>query len=207
MKQLTPDLWQASLYQSGMLSSHAYYLKTPQGGVLLYNTGDRTDLDEMKALAGIDYQLLTHRDESTPSQEMIRQQYGAKLVCSKLEENSISRNGPVDIVLDEGDHEIYGIKILHTPGHTGGSLCFYYESEHGNYLFTGDTIFQWDYRWGTLVFEGAGGSTKDLITSLTRLKALKPTIVMSSGFIQGDAYKEIAEDEWASIIDETIASL
>lgn len=207
MKQLSPDLWQTSLYKSGALSSHAYYLKTSQGGVLLYNTGDKVDLDEMNTLGGIDYQLLTHRDESTPSQAMIREKFGCKLVCSEYESPSISKNGQVDIALEAGDHDIYGIKILATPGHTGGSLSFYYTSEHGNYLFTGDTIFQWEYRWATLVFSGAGGNSSDLINSLDRLKGLNPNIVMSSGFIVGDSHKIIDAGNWPSIIEETKKSI
>jgi glyoxylase-like metal-dependent hydrolase (beta-lactamase superfamily II) len=33
------------------------------------------------------------------------------------------------------------IKVIHTPGHTEGSLCFLLKSGKKNYLFTGDTLF------------------------------------------------------------------
>ena len=64
-----------------MLSSHAYYLKTSQGGIPLYNTGNKADFDEMNTLGVINYQRLTHRYESTPSQAMARGMFGSKFVC------------------------------------------------------------------------------------------------------------------------------
>ena len=45
-----------------------------------------------------------------------------------------------DILLKGGETLYFGkveLKVLHTPGHTPGSLCFYMES----YLIAGDTIF------------------------------------------------------------------
>lgn len=45
-----------------------------------------------------------------------------------------------DVLLNNGDHVSFGmitLKVLHTPGHTPGSLCFVYDK----YLFSGDTIF------------------------------------------------------------------
>ncbi len=37
-------------------------------------------------------------------------------------------------------HQIEGLKIIETPGHTKGSVCFWHEKE--KLLFTGDTIFK-----------------------------------------------------------------
>jgi hydroxyacylglutathione hydrolase len=45
-----------------------------------------------------------------------------------------------DILLTDGEKLSFGeiqLKVLHTPGHTPGSLCFL----TGNYLISGDTIF------------------------------------------------------------------
>ncbi|PIQ72460.1 hypothetical protein COY13_03965 [Candidatus Roizmanbacteria bacterium CG_4_10_14_0_2_um_filter_36_35] len=36
--------------------------------------------------------------------------------------------------------ENFKLKIIHTPGHTPGSVCFYFKEE--NALFTGDTLFK-----------------------------------------------------------------
>jgi glyoxylase-like metal-dependent hydrolase (beta-lactamase superfamily II) len=45
-----------------------------------------------------------------------------------------------DVLLNDADSVSFGkigLKVLHTPGHTPGSLCFVYD----RYLFSGDTIF------------------------------------------------------------------
>ena len=45
-----------------------------------------------------------------------------------------------EILLNDGDVVTFGnikIEVLHTPGHTPGSICFL----TGNYLLSGDTIF------------------------------------------------------------------
>jgi hydroxyacylglutathione hydrolase len=47
---------------------------------------------------------------------------------------------PLDIILKDGDNLKCGkleIKVIHTPGHTRGSLCFLV----GKYLLDGDTLF------------------------------------------------------------------
>ena len=64
----------------------------------------------------------------------------------------------------EGDElELAGlkVKVLHTPGHTPGSVCYEIEGE----LFTGDTLF--DYGWGRT--DLPGGSEAQMEASLRRL--------------------------------------
>ncbi|HUU74534.1 MAG TPA: MBL fold metallo-hydrolase [Methanoregulaceae archaeon] len=69
-------------------------------------------------------------------------------------------------LLDEGDM-IGDLRILHTPGHTPGSVCLYYEEDLA--LFSGDTVFT-DGGFGR--FDFPGGSRDDLAQSLERLSAL-----------------------------------
>ena len=50
----------------------------------------------------------------------------------------------VDQYVEEGDALQFGkykIEILHTPGHTPGSVTFYLVAENKPLLFTGDTLF------------------------------------------------------------------
>jgi len=44
-----------------------------------------------------------------------------------------------NVELNALPEEIAGLKVIETPGHTGGSICLWYEKE--KILFTGDTIF------------------------------------------------------------------
>jgi hydroxyacylglutathione hydrolase len=71
-----------------------------------------------------------------------------------------------DIVLAEGD--IIGeLKVLHTPGHTPGSICLFSEQDH--VLISGDTVFS-DGCFGRYDFPG--GSRMELARSLNRLSLL-----------------------------------
>jgi glyoxylase-like metal-dependent hydrolase (beta-lactamase superfamily II) len=71
-----------------------------------------------------------------------------------------------DIVLAEGD-TIGDLLVLHTPGHTPGSICLY--SERDKVLISGDTVFADGY-FGRYDFPG--GSRNELSRSLDRLSLL-----------------------------------
>lgn len=208
MKQLQPDLWQSTIHRAGILNTHAYFLSRPAGNILFYNTGNEADLREMTALGGIAYQLLTHRDEAGPSQARIRARFGCKLGCSAIEAPFVSASGKPDLLFGPSDDRIEDVTIIHTPGHTDGSVCFFYRSPYGgSYLFSGDTIFQWDGEWSTLVLPGSGGSAADLAQSLTKLREVSPNLVMSSGFVGEVAYREVTREGWTAVLDATIARL
>lgn len=208
MKRLEHDLWQSSLHQSGILRTHAYLLRRPEGNVLFYNTAADRDLEMIEALGGIRYQLLSHRDESGPSLDRIRERFGSKLCCGALEVPAISGEARVDVVFEDGDCSFVDIEVIHTPGHTDGSLCFFYRSPNGrSYLFSGDTIFQWNGRWATLVLSNSGGSREALAGSLLRLRELEPDVVLWSGFVGDVSFAEVTRDEWKRAIDETAGRL
>ncbi len=208
MKQIAPDLWQSSLHSSGILNTHAYFLERPSGNVLFYNTGDEDDLQHMSDHGGVVYQLLTHRDEAGPSQARIRERFGCKLGCSAIEAPFVAKHGKPDLEFGTDDDRIEDIDIIHTPGHTDGSVCFFYRSSHGqSYLFSGDTIFQWNGEWSTFVLSNSGGSEAALADSLEALRAYSPDIVLSSGFVGEVAYREVTREEWTAALYERIARL
>ncbi len=69
----------------------------------------------------------------------------------------------------EGDGLNYAgltLTVLHTPGHTPGSVCY----QVGDVLFTGDTLFHYGYGRTDL----PGGSMHQLAASLRRLSAIVP---------------------------------
>ena len=53
--------------------------------------------------------------------------------------------GIIDGLLADGDRIACGreeLQVIHTPGHTPGSLCFRMPGENGDVLFSGDTLFR-----------------------------------------------------------------
>ena len=80
-----------------------------------------------------------------------------------------------DLVKEGDELELAGlkVKVLHTPGHTPGSVCYEIEGE----LFTGDTLFE--YGWGRT--DLPGGSEEQLEASLRRLMPMVRTMPFHAG--------------------------
>lgn len=70
-----------------------------------------------------------------------------------------------DEIIQFGHHEL---KVIHTPGHSPGSVVFYCEEEKA--AFTGDTLFRGDIGRSDLMF----GWEVDLMQSLKMLTNLLP---------------------------------
>ena len=138
----------------------------------------------------------------------IKDRFGSRLCCSALEAAIIGEDAQVDRAFQSSDRHLGDIDIIHTPGHTAGSICFFYKSPYGkSYLFTGDTIFQSNAKWATLAFPRAGGSEASLAQSLLRLRDLNPDVVMCSAFVGDVSVVEIIGDEWAQAIDDNVSRL
>lgn len=76
----------------------------------------------------------------------------------------------------EGDLLLYAgipFRVLHTPGHTPGSVCY----ECGDLLFTGDTVMGEGYGRCDL----PGGDEQAMMSSLRRLQPLRETHQMLGG--------------------------
>lgn len=82
----------------------------------------------------------------------------------------------VDVFVKEGDEIPFSegtIKVIETPGHTLGSVCYLFE----NYLFAGDTLFNGSI--GRTDFPESDHSL--MIESLKKLKKLDDDIYVLSG--------------------------
>lgn len=87
-----------------------------------------------------------------------------------------------DEILDLGDCKL---KVIHTPGHTPGSICLYEPKSKS--LFSGDTVFA----HGIGRTDLAGGDIKELIESLKLLSKLDVKILYSGhGEITDERVKE-----------------
>ena len=98
--------------------------------------------------------------------------------------------------LNEGDSLVFGnqrIDAWHTPGHTGGSMCFLWRSASGLHVFTGDT----------LLINGCGrtdfqsGSAVALYHSITQrlFKLPDATIVWPGHDYKGQTHSTIGHEK------------
>lgn len=210
MKQLYEDLWQTAVLNpfSGV-NTHAYFLRCAEGNVLFYNTGHAAEIQHMAELGGIKYQYLSHRHERGKSLRVIKQRFGSALCCDKAELTAIEEHCAVDVVFSERAKHFAGIEVILTPGHTAGGSSFLYQSPHGlTYLFTGDTVFQKNNRWATLIISKDGGSAGELANSLRLYRELEPDVVISSASSSGShAVVELDHAGWRAAMDENIRYL
>lgn len=82
--------------------------------------------------------------------------------------NAIAFNDGDEIEMDE-----LRFKVLHTPGHTSGSVCFIIEDN----IFTGDTLFASSIGRTDM----PDGSTGDMLNSLKKLSNLKGNYKIYTG--------------------------
>lgn len=133
---------------SGSLESNGYIIYDKEGGEgFIIDPGDNANLflKEINKLGirikGI---LLTHHhyDHVGAVGDLSKE-----LLCpvSIHKEDAEMYKGKADRLLEDGDSFLIGkekLKVIHTPGHTRGGVCYF--SEDSKVAFTGDTIFNID---------------------------------------------------------------
>ena len=109
------------------------------------------------------------------------------------------RRVPADGVLSDDDllPLLGGLQIVHTPGHTPGSLCYYLESI--GVLFTGDLLIESRGALGKNRHAFPGASLRDYQASLARAASL-PFDALCPG--HGDPVTTNASAQVRSLADE-----
>jgi len=134
------------------------------------------------------YILLTH-DHYDHTGVMNSLRARLKVPLATHEASSWQLKTPPEIFLKDGDSLKLGklkMEVLHTPGHTPGSLCF----KVGKYLFAGDTIFP----------GGPGASHspdefREIITSITnKILILPGNTMILPGHGQGTTVRKAREE-------------
>ena len=147
-------------FKCGPLLACAYLVwQDGQNKAILIDAGGHTDkilsLSKEKGLQ-IGAVLLTHGHFDHVGACARLQKLGVKIYIHQLDEQLVSTDKGTcgfavkvdtftpDYTLQGGEElDLYGlkIKVIHTPGHTKGGVCYLIE----NSLFSGDTIFQGSY--------------------------------------------------------------
>lgn len=155
--------------------------KTNQSALVDCNEFSQKMID-MIGNTDLKYILLTHGHfDHIIGVKSVKEKYGAQVVISKEDEpmlnssklslavfcNAPQNNVDADIIVKDGDEITLGetkIKVMATPGHTSGSVCYIAE----NCIFSGDTLFYCSC--GRTDFPS--GSPEQMMSSLQKLKAL-----------------------------------
>ncbi len=111
---------------------------------------------------------------------IFQEKYNVAVCIHRLDVGSLAVleniNFPPALQVDEGSLITFGnetLKVLHTPGHTPGSICLIGE----RLVFTGDTLFA----GGIGRTDFPGGSDSDMQQSLKRLQLLPDYLIVYPG--------------------------
>jgi len=153
----------------GPLLTNCYVLSEKDEAILIDPGGGIKEILKELERKKLIYIILTHYHwDHTLAAKRLKEITGAKILIHKNEKDFIKFKP--DQFLDGGEEIRLGdefLKIIHTPGHSKGSICLISE----NCIFTGDTLF----KDGVGRTDLPGGSQKDLEQSLKELeKIIKP---------------------------------
>lgn len=131
---------------------------------------------------------------------------GAQIAVHPLDRDRLERPQPLyapfeippsvpAVELAEGGVIRFGairLRVLHTPGHTEGSVCLMAEDE--GLLYSGDTLFA--AAWGRV--DLPGGSPEAMVESISRLAGLEDRIAVFPG--HGAATTIGRERAWMELV-------
>lgn len=178
----------------GQLEANCYIVADEgTNEAIVIDPGDEPDriLEQCKDLA-VKYIVLTHAHfDHVGAVNEIKDETGAQIVVHKYELEvyaSVTEHGRAwgfnlaplpepDIIVTEGDKVVFGassLTVIHTPGHTPGSMCLYADE---GVVITGDTLFAGSI--GRTDFPG--GSMSQMRASFRKLMGLPETTAVFSG--------------------------
>lgn len=169
----------------GEIGTNVYFLKNEESGaMLIVDPADSADQieEKVKEMGGRPAAvLLTHgHHDHIGAADEIRRYYKIPVCCDAAEADlladsyknlSASWTGKgmtltADRTFTDGEEaELAGFhfKVLHAPGHTAGSCCYYFAEE--KLLFSGDTLFRLSYGRTDL----PTGNEEDIEASVKRI--------------------------------------
>jgi hydroxyacylglutathione hydrolase len=173
----------------GMLSTNCYVASCPQTkDALIIDPGLEMPVEAQPIVdyiseAGLKVKFIvnTHgHSDHVKGDVYFQQKYNVPICIHALDAYFITElimgNSKSNIMLDEGSVITCGqetLKVLHTPGHTPGSICLVGEK----LVFSGDTLFA----GGIGRTDFAGGSTSDMLLSLQKLIGLPDYLLVYPG--------------------------
>lgn len=177
----------------GMFQGNCYLVKCDEAGHgVIIDPGDEPEriCEEIRALKlEPEAILLTHGHiDHANAAGALRKRFRSRVVCHSSDSEMVTSSEPtlwglqrnpcmVDQEISDGEAIAVGgrrFKVIHTPGHTKGSVCYMVDS----ILFSGDTLFAGSIGRTDL----PGGSDREMAQTLkTRIATLNGDTVVLPG--------------------------
>ena len=125
----------------GPMDNNVYVVvdRSTRRGVIIDASADGRQIAELAADVQVEYLLITHGDhDHVDALAELHRRYPAPVAVHAADAASLPV--PPALTLNDGRQIHFGgssLLVLHTPGHTPGSVCFYAPGT----LFSGDTLF------------------------------------------------------------------
>jgi len=159
----------------GPLGTNAYLIEIGERTVLVDPADDSAALHALVGHRTIDWIVNTHGhydhvggDWAIPSGGICIHERDVPFVT-----RFFPNHPPFDRYLRDGDEVVPGLRVMHTPGHSPGSVALV----AGGALFAGDLLFAGSIGRTDL----PGGSDEDMERSLRRVLALAGTVTVYPG--------------------------
>ena len=150
----------------GPLGTNCYLVEHESGNLLIDPAEDSLALHSLIGDRSIDVVVLTHGHFdhvegawATNAPEIVMHRDDLQLIDQFLPDHD-----PIHRFIEDGDEILLGVKVLHLPGHSAGSVVLQIEDA----LFVGDVLFAGSIGRTDL----PGGSMEVMADSLRRLTAL-----------------------------------
>ena len=172
----------------GMVATNCYFLQNKETGeMILVDPADEAPAIEEKvtALGGKPVAiLLTHGHyDHMLAADAVRRTYQIPVIVHELDEPvledaalnlsgywSRSHTMKADRLVKEGDEFSFAgfrVRVMHTPGHTQGSACYYFPDQ--KVLISGDTLFCQSYGRTDFPTSSMGDMRRSIARLLTEL--------------------------------------
>lgn len=129
----------------GPYANNAYIIVDRPSGESLFVDAPMDSARAIEAASGTKVRriVMTHRHpDHWANIDQVKQATGAPAYCHDADREPYASK--VDGTVDDRDELRIGgsvVRVIHTPGHTPGSICLFVETAGGPALISGDTLF------------------------------------------------------------------